>query len=474
MEMSLALREPHPAFKLLRQSADAEAVDAIEQLVRDAPDHKLCRINALEFASSLGLEEERVIAAFLHATQVGLFELSWNVLCPACGGVLNAHATLRTVRREEYVCELCAAGFKLTLDELVEVAFTVLPRVRTIAAHSSETLPIWEYYRQILWSSGVDLPEAFGEAMENAILDSVELPPGERAHLSLPLPAAYIVVFEPVTHAVQFLHVSGNPTHERQNVSVVYNNVKAPTDAVLLRPGTLRLSLENRTSSRVLPTVWVTGTAVHNLLARRKPFLTAKRLLSNQTFRDLYGTETLDIDQQLQITSLTFLFTDLKGSTVLYKRIGDLAAYYLVREHFQLLTKIVAAHGGAVVRTIGDAVMATFPTPDRAVAAALHMREGMLQLNTEHNRDDLLLKIGIHEGPCLAVIQNGRQDYFGQTVNIAARVQELAVARSILLTGQVVDSLQRSLLLDSHKMKLMPKGAALRGIADEMLVFEIP
>jgi predicted RNA-binding Zn-ribbon protein involved in translation (DUF1610 family) len=140
----------------------------------------------LDFASKAGLDEERAIAAFLHATQLGLFELSWNVLCPACGGVINTHATLRTVRREEYVCELCSAGFKLSLDELVEVAFTVTARVRRIAAHSPDTLPIWEYYRQVLWSSGVDLPEAFEQAMENAILDSVELPAGERAQWCRP------------------------------------------------------------------------------------------------------------------------------------------------------------------------------------------------------------------------------------------------------------------------------------------------
>jgi class 3 adenylate cyclase len=467
--------ETHALFNVLRQSADPDITEAIERLVRDAPDRKLCRINVLDFASKIGRDEERVIAAFLHAAQVGLFDLSWNVLCPACGGVLNANATLKAVRREEYACELCAAGFKLTLDELVEVTFTVAPRVRRIAAHTPETLPIWEYYRQILWSSGVDLPEAFEEAMAEAILDSIELPPGEKAHLLLPLPAAQVVVFEPVTHAAQFLDVSGEPTRERQTVSVIFNNVRAPTGAARLRPGTLRLLFENRTSLRVLPAVWITGTAVHNLLARRKPFLTAKRLLSNHTFHDLYGTETLDVDQRLNITSLTFLFTDLKGSTALYERIGDLAAYDLVRTHFRLLTQTVAARGGAIVKTIGDAVMATFPAPDRAVAAALQMREAMQELNEEYKRDDLvLIKIGIHEGPCLAVMQNGRQDYFGQTVNIAARVQNLAVSRSILVTERVVEDAQTSMLLEANNLRPVAKGAALRGIADAMLVYEIP
>ena len=162
--------------------------------------------------------------------------------------------------------------------------------------------------------------------MEEAILDfSRTIARRESLYFAAP-PSGQIVVFDPVTHAAEFLDVSGEPTRERQNISVVFNNVRAPTGATHLRPGPLRISFENRTDFRVLPAVWITGTAVHNLLAKRKPFLTAKRLLSNQTFRDVYRTETLDPDQRLNITSLTFLFTDLKGSTALYARLGDLAA----------------------------------------------------------------------------------------------------------------------------------------------------
>src|SRR5207248_3725609 len=139
----------------------------------------------------------------------------------------------------------------------------------------------------------------------------------------------------------------------------------APTETEELHPGPVRLLLENRSNARVLPVVWAAGDRMHELLGRRKPFLTAKRLLSNQTFRDLFRADTLDLDQRLKITSLTFLFTDLKGSTELYDQVGDLVAFDLVKEHFMLLQEIVAAESGAVVKTIGDAVMATFPTPDR-------------------------------------------------------------------------------------------------------------
>jgi class 3 adenylate cyclase len=320
----------------------------------------------------------------------------------------------------------------------------------------------------------VDLPEGdLEKAVEKLTLDSVELPPGEKAHLSLMLPAEFIIVFEPVTHAAQFIDVKGEPVSERQNLALVYTSLRAPTGTMELRPGPLRLSLENRTDRRVLPGIWVANDAMHDFIGKRRPFLTAKRLLSNQTFRDIYRTDTLDVDQRLKITSLTFLFTDLKGSTELYERVGDLVAFDMVREHFRVLNESVAAEGGAVVKTIGDAVMATFPTPDRALAAALRMRASMRDLNAAHGREDLLLKIGIHEGPCLAVSLNERQDYFGQTVNIASRVQGLAISQSILATAPVVDNPQSADLL-GHGQKPKSQRYALRGVGSEVAVYEIP
>ena len=468
------MSEPEALFSVLRQSADAQCVAAIERAVREAPDRDLCRVNALTFAAQHGLNEERVIAAFLHAARLGLFELSWNVLCPGCGGVLDAGATLKTLNREEYACGLCASGYEPILDEMVEVTFTVSSRVRRIAAHSPDTLPEVEYYRQIFWGSGVDLPETLGDSLAAFTIDSIELPPGEKAVLSVQLPSDFVILFDPVTHGAQFIDVKGEPTRERQTLSMVFNKLQTLVGTVELQPGPLRVSLDNQTDRRVLPGLWIAGDRLHDLLGRRRPFLTAKRLLTNQTFRDIYRTDTLDVDQRLKITSLTFLFTDLKGSTALYERVGDLVAYDLVRQHFRVLHEVVAAEAGAVVKTIGDAVMATFPTPDRALAAALRMREEMARINTERNNEDLLLKIGIHEGPCLAVTLNDHQDYFGQTVNMAARVQGLASSRAIIVTKPVVDDPNAAKILEKSGLHPTMQHAALRGIGEETMVYEIP
>ncbi len=467
------MSETGTLFAALRQSADDRVVDVLERLVRDAPDHALNKINAIDLAAKENLDEERTIAALLNAVRLGIFEMTWNVMCPSCAGVLSANKSLKTLDRAQYSCAFCAAGYETTLDNLVEVTFTVSPRMRKIAAHSPDQLSAAEYCRQIFWSSAIDLPADPEKMLEEVTLESVELPAGERAILSLQLPTGMLIVFDPVTHTAQFLEVAGEETSERQSLSVVFNKAQVPVETVALRPGPLRLALENRTDGRVLPAVWVANPALDDLLQRRKPILNAKRLLTNQTFRDIYRTDTLAIGQRLKILSLTFLFSDLKDSTGLYDRVGDLVAFDLVNEHFRLLQEIIASERGAVVKTIGDAVMATFETPDRAIAAAIRMREAMSDLGAQRQHQSLRLKMGIHEGSCLAVTLNEQQDYFGQTVNIASRVQGLADARAIVVTEAVIENAQARALLESTGLTPVSRRVALSGIAGEVSVYDI-
>ncbi|HYI31065.1 MAG TPA: DUF5939 domain-containing protein, partial [Bradyrhizobium sp.] len=210
-------------FGSLRNVADPAVFAAIETLVRDGEDRQLCRVNVLAFAARHGLNEEKVISAFLHASRLGLFEMNWNVLCPGCGGVLDSSQQLKSVHKEAYDCALCSKAYEPTLDEMVEVAFTVSPRVRRIAAHDPHTLPVWEYFRQTFWGTGIDLPETgLEQVLEEITIDSLELGPGEKGQISVQLPAEFIIVFEPVTHAAHFIDVKGEPTKERQTLSLIY------------------------------------------------------------------------------------------------------------------------------------------------------------------------------------------------------------------------------------------------------------
>src|ERR1700685_2148061 len=278
------MSEIQAQIQVLKQTADPAVADAILRLIEKGEDHELNRISLLDFAKQTGLDEERVISGFLHASRLGLFDLSWNVLCPGCSGVLDAHSTLKSLRHDDYHCGLCACGYEASVDEQVEVAFTVSPRVRRIAAHDPDSLPLWEYFKQVFWSSGVDFDkESFASLSDEVTLDALELPAGEKAILSLQLPPQFVIVFEPVTHSAQFLDVQGEPTKERQQLSLIYNNAHAPVETVVMRPGPLRLSLDNQAGVRTLPTVFIAADALHHWTGKRKPFLTAKRMLSNQT-----------------------------------------------------------------------------------------------------------------------------------------------------------------------------------------------
>src|SRR4051812_20697660 len=229
------MSEIRAQFSLLQQTADPAVADAIRQLIENGQDHELNRINVLDFAARTGLEEERVISGFLHASRLGLFDLTWNVLCPGCGGVLDAHGTLKSLRSDDYHCGLCGTGYEASVDEQVEVAFTVSPRVRRIAAHDPNALPIWEYYKQVFWSSGVDFDaESFAPLSDELGLVARALPAHGKVTLTLMLPPQFIIVFEPVTHAAQFVDVQGEPTDTPQTLTLTYRGDHSPTQTTTL------------------------------------------------------------------------------------------------------------------------------------------------------------------------------------------------------------------------------------------------
>jgi len=467
------MAESSALWDLLRQTADPDAVAALKLAVESDSDRALNRINPLAFASARGLSEEATIGALVHAARLGIFDMSWNMLCPGCGGVLETSAALKTLNRPRYFCAFCAEDSEPTLDRLIEVTFTVNPRVRRIAAHDPSGLSHAEYMRQIFWGSGADIPEDVEGVIANATLDVMDLQPGEKAAMSLSLPKGFVIALDPVTHATLFLEIDGEETHERRSLSVVLADANAHFGSRKLQPGPARITFENKSGQRTLPGLWVNGPELEALSTRRRPFLTATRLLCNQTFRDLYRSGTFDPEQRFKITSLTILFTDLRGSTALYDRVGDLAAFDLVRSHFDELIAAVTAEGGAVVKTIGDAVMATFPTAERALRSAMRMREAMRRINEERGSEDLALNIGLHEGPCLAVMLDERQDYFGQTVNIASRVQDLAEPTAILATKPVAENAEVARLVGDAGYRLASKHLSLRGVSETFEIYEI-
>lgn len=197
-------------------------------------------------------------------------------------------------------------------------------------------------------------------------------------------------------------------------------------------------------------------------------------LLLIDEFQRLFPQQRLLPDESLDVTRAALLFTDLAGSTAIYARRGDPRAYHLVRLHFDELFREADAGGGLMVKTIGDAVMAAFSTPAEGLRTAIAMQHAVAALNERAGlsaEERLILKVGLHCGPCLAVTLNERPDYFGGTVNIAARVQGLSRGDDIVLTEAVRADPDAAAILGGRPLE--SDSVALRGIDGAVLVHRL-
>jgi len=154
-------------------------------------------------------------------------------------------------------------------------------------------------------------------------------------------------------------------------------------------------------------------------------------------------------------THLSILFADLSGSPRLYEILGPEAARAKIGHCLQILSEITHRHGGAVIKTIGDELMCTFPAADAAVTAACDMHE-MLEDEIAFDGDarpiSLGVRIGLHHGP--ALLEGG--DVFGDAVNVAARMASMAKSGQIITTQSTVDGLAPVLQASSRFVDRAP------------------
>jgi class 3 adenylate cyclase len=194
---------------------------------------------------------------------------------------------------------------------------------------------------------------------------------------------------------------------------------------------------------------------------------TAAEVTALQMFRDLFSTEALRPGEQISVGTLTVLFTDLRHSTRLYREIGDATAFGRVMNHFDVLKKVIAERDGAIVKTIGDAVMAVFRKPVNALMAMLDAQ--LVLANPPDGVMPLQLKAGMHAGPCIAVTLNDRLDYFGSTVNMAARLEGLSNGSDVIISRAIFDDASVADLLNSSEIEALSFEMSLKGFEEEQV-----
>ena len=403
-------RPPLDAARRQRLDRLAETVEAsgnghgltgrLAALVSGGQDNDVERIRPLALARRWAVPERDTIELCLQAVRDGILESRWDILCPRCRGAQITATSLDRLPTAAH-CESCNIGYDRDFAQNVELSFHPAPSVR----------PVTEGEFCL-----------FGPMSTPHVAAQLRLEPGARRALPAGFaPGAWRYrTLEPGGQADLAVGSEGIPA-----AIVTADGVEAGP------PAAGELVLENRDSRPRTVVVesrrWV------------EDALTAHRVTTMQAFRDLFAGDVLRPGDEVAIAQIALLFTDLSGSTALYERIGDAAAYRLVREHFAFLARTIRAHDGAIVKTIGDAVMAAFAEPADAVRAAVAVQAEVAAFNGQQGGEGIAIKMGVHAGHCIAVTLNDRLDYFGRMVNLAARLQGLARSGEVLLSGVLAD-----------------------------------
>lgn len=416
-------------LEIVREKAPVVA-GRLGALLESGPDLEVLRLRPFELADQWKLPRLDVLRALLYAARAGLVDLHWDINCPHCRLPAYHEDTLAALEPEAH-CDVCDYSFAATFHETVEVTFAIAPALRSIK------------------------PVAFclgAPARRDGVFLQAVLAPREKRDFTIHLPAGDYDVDRADASKAAHLHVGEGPREAELRIT----RAGVEPDEIALGAGEVTLTKRNDgdVSTRVQ-------------IGRRGPrddFASAALVTRLQDFRDLFSAQVLAPGVRMGIASIAILFTDLHASTALYERLGDAPAYANVRDHFAVLADAVRAHAGGIVKTIGDAVMAAFATPEDAVQAALAMRQALDELNARPNAPKLVMKIGLHAGACIAVNANDRLDYFGRTVNLAARLAPLSNGKDIVISASAAREISNPAL--DHE----PFERELKGLETQSLV----
>ncbi|HTL11307.1 MAG TPA: DUF5939 domain-containing protein, partial [Bdellovibrionota bacterium] len=385
------------------RSWSPRVVSKLESLIRNGEDQELYGINPIAFAAEKGMQENEAIDLFLHATKLRLMEMNWHLICPMCGDQLQSFSSLKTLH-SHLSCNLCQLNTEATLDDFIKVSFTVSHEIRDIAFHHPERLSPLDYMTQYRLSREGRFPDGtrFRDGLRRLIRIAVFLEPGQSESCEIKAKPGFLASHDFLNQRTSMIEVREGAAPQSE-VTITFLDDQAKGSVTELAPGTVKVTLKNESKLKGLTfAAWIPPADAESPV-KFDPFLTGKRLFTSQTFRDIFRSEVIGSSEGLAIKDLTLLFTDLKGSTELYERIGDLEAFSLVRQHFDSLAKVINRNSGAIIKTIGDAVMAAFLNPLDATHAAAEMLQEIEGFNRSLRNKEIVLKIGLHKGASIAV-----------------------------------------------------------------------
>ncbi len=370
--------------------------------LRHAPIIDLRGIRPIALAKLWSAPPDHAVELFLAAARKGVVAMGWELLCPRCRGAKSRVSRLQDLAKGAH-CSSCNIDYERNFNRNVELTFHPEPWIR----------PPLDGEMCMLGPGSARHIKFQGEvAAQSAKSFDLSLAPG----------------------AYRFRTVEAGGEADRDiGADGAIPTLVARGGEILLEQASGRDELAIRNESDK-PLVFV----VENR-NWASDALTGERVIAMPAFRRLSPEQLLRPGDNAEIGWIAIMFTDLKGSTQLYDALGDAPAYNLVRDHFSFLADRVQRNHGFVVKTVGDAVMAAFSRPDHGVRAALAIQDDVASFNAARGAGatPIVLKLGLHAGPCIAVTTGDVLDYFGATVNVAARLENQCRGGEVIVSEDV-------------------------------------
>jgi len=433
-ELSSAVRSRLESLKgkLLVDGADPQVVDKLIDFVERADDFSVSRFRPYVLADQWNEPRRAVLAACLLSTRLGLLDMQWDLLCPLCRGPQESETSLSSISSKLH-CETCRIDFTVNFDRFVEITFKPNASVRRAEVQ--------------------DYCMGSPQRTPHVVVQQL-LAPHTNRNLVLPL--------EEGRYRLRTLELPGE-----QLVTVSATGAETATARISDRVSGEELKLAPQTNLQLENASDAEQLFILERLQWSDQAATAAEVTALQIFRDLFSSEALRPGEQVSVGTLTVLFTDLRHSTQLYREIGDATAFGRVLNHFDVLKKAIAEADGALVKTIGDAVMGVFRDSASALKAVLTAQQ--ILAAPPDGTAPLTLKAGMHSGPCIAVTLNDRLDYFGSTVNMAARLEGLSTGNDVIISRSIHDDPDVRELINApdSDLEAVPFEIVLKGFDEE-------
>ena len=418
------------AAELARDPASHALGPNLVDYLRHAPIVDLRSIRPVALATLWSAPSDHAVELFLAAARKGVVAMGWELLCPRCRGAKSRVSRHQDLPKGAH-CFSCNIDYERNFNRNVELTFHPAPWIR----------PLPDGEMCMLGQGSARHIKFQGEvAARSAQTFDLALAPGP--------------------YRFRTVEAGAEVDRDIGGDGIIPTLVARGSDIVLEEAsGRNQLAIRNEIDK---PLVFV----VENR-NWAKDALTGERVIAMPAFRRLSPEQLLGPGDNAEIDWIAIMFTDLKGSTELYDALGDAPAYNLVRDHFSFLSDRVRRNHGFVVKTVGDAVMAAFSRPDHAVRAALSIQDDVAGFNAARggalSATPIVLKLGLHAGPCIAVTTGDVLDYFGATVNVAARLEHQCRGGEVIVSEAVAQDSETAAVLADRT--LIEEMAILRGVS---------